>query len=111
VSVSKKGEVFVSDSRGHKIYLCYKGKIELFLDDPNLQNPNGVFVEKKRLIIASAGSGKIWTLDYKTKCLVPQLSGFSYFCIKTEKLWSKYYTAQPRLRLESERKYKRIQRI
>lgn len=67
VSVSPKGEVFVSDSRGHKLYRYADGKLELFLDDPNLQGPNGVFAEKEHLIVASAGSGNLWKLDYTTK--------------------------------------------
>ncbi|RDB03375.1 SMP-30/gluconolactonase/LRE family protein [Runella aurantiaca] len=67
VSVSPKGEVFVSDSRGHKLYRYADGKMELFLDDPNLQGPNGVFAEKDQLIVASAGSGNLWKMDYVTK--------------------------------------------
>lgn len=67
VSVSPKGEVFVSDSRGHKLYRYADGKMELFLDDPNLQGPNGVFAEKDQLIVASAGSGNLWKMDYTTK--------------------------------------------
>lgn len=67
VSVSPKGEVFASDSRGHKLYRYADGKLELFLDDPNLQAPNGVFAEKDYLIVASAGTGNLWKLDYNTK--------------------------------------------
>ncbi|MCP1382103.1 SMP-30/gluconolactonase/LRE family protein [Runella salmonicolor] len=67
VSISPKGEVFVSDSRGHKLYRYADGKMELFLDDPNLQGPNGVFAEKEQLIVASAGSGNLWKMDYATK--------------------------------------------
>lgn len=67
VSVSPKGEVFVSDSRGHKLYRYADGKLDLFLDDPNLQGPNGVFAEKDQLIVASAGTGNLWKMDYGTK--------------------------------------------
>ena len=67
VSVSPKGEVFTSDSRGHKLYRYADGKLELFLDDPNLQGPNGVFAEKDQLIVASAGTGNLWKMDYNTK--------------------------------------------
>ncbi|WP_428660601.1 SMP-30/gluconolactonase/LRE family protein [Runella sp.] len=67
VSVSPKGEVFVSDSRGHKLYRYADGNMEMFLDDPNLQGPNGVFAEKDQLIVASAGSGNLWKMDYNTK--------------------------------------------
>jgi len=67
VSVSPRGEVFVSDSRGHKLYRYVDGKMELYLDDPNLQGPNGVFAEKDYMIVASAGTGNLWKLDYATK--------------------------------------------
>lgn len=67
VSVSPRGEVFVSDSRGHKLYRYVDGKMELYLDDPNLQGPNGVFAEKDYMIVASAGTGNLWKLDYTTK--------------------------------------------
>jgi DNA-binding beta-propeller fold protein YncE len=71
VSVSPRAEVFVSDSRGNKIYRFADGKLELFLDDPNLQNPNGLLAEKDQMIVASAGSGNIWRLDYATKKYTP----------------------------------------
>ena len=67
VSVSPRDEVFVSDSRGHKLYRYADGKMELYLDDPNLQGPNGVFAEKDYMIVASAGTGNLWKLDYTTK--------------------------------------------
>ncbi len=67
VSVSPKGEVFASDSRGHKIYRYFEGKMELWLDDPELKSPNGLFVTKDYLIVASAGTGKILKVDYLTK--------------------------------------------
>lgn len=67
VSVSPRDEVFVSDSRGHKLYRYADGKMELYLDDPNLQGPNGVFAEKDYMIVASAGTGNLWKLDYITK--------------------------------------------
>lgn len=67
VSVSPRGEVFVSDSRGHKLYRYVDRKMELYLDDPNLQGPNGVFAEKDYMIVASAGTGNLWKLDYTTK--------------------------------------------
>ena len=67
VSVSPRDEVFVSDSRGHKLYRYADGKMELYLDDPNLQGPNGVFAEKDYMIVASAGTGNLWKLAYITK--------------------------------------------
>lgn len=67
VSVSPRDEVFVSDSRGHKLYRYADGKMELYLDDPNLQGPNGVYAEKDHMIVASAGTGNLWKLDYTTK--------------------------------------------
>lgn len=67
VSVSPRDEVFVSDSRGHKLYRYADGKMELYLDDPNLQGPNGVYAEKDYMIVASAGTGNLWKLDYTTK--------------------------------------------
>jgi sugar lactone lactonase YvrE len=47
VSVSPRGEVFVSDSRGHKLYRYADGKMELYLDDPNLQGPQRCFCRKR----------------------------------------------------------------
>lgn len=71
VSVSPRAEVFVSDSRGNKLYRFADGKLELFLDDANLQNPNGLLAEKDQMMVASAGSGNIWKLDYTTKKYSP----------------------------------------
>ncbi|HEY6504209.1 MAG TPA: SMP-30/gluconolactonase/LRE family protein [Chitinophagaceae bacterium] len=53
VTIDKKGVIYVSDSRGKKIYRVKKGKTELLLD--SLKGPNGVLMRGKDFYILDAG--------------------------------------------------------
>jgi hypothetical protein len=56
VAVSSKGDVYISDTfGGNSIYRVQNGKIELWLQDPKLDFPNGLFVKGNDLIVASWG--------------------------------------------------------
>lgn len=54
VSVDKEGNIYVSDSRGKKVFKVKDGKAELFLE--NLKGPNGVLAHKKDFFVLDAGS-------------------------------------------------------
>jgi hypothetical protein len=55
VAADDKGYVYVSDMLGNTIWRLAAGKFEVWLDDPQLQNPNGLTVESTRLVVASWG--------------------------------------------------------
>ena len=53
VTIDKKGVVYVSDSKGKKVFRVKGDKPELFLD--NLKGPNGVLMHKKDFFVLDAG--------------------------------------------------------
>ena len=77
VSVHEDGRVFVSDMMENQIWLLEDGQLSLWLDNDELENPNGLFAQDSRLIVASWGvpkedfstdvPGTLKTVDYKSK--------------------------------------------
>ena len=53
VSVDSKGVVYVSDSKGKKVFKIENGTAELFID--NLKGPNGVLMHGKDFYVLDAG--------------------------------------------------------
>lgn len=56
IAVDIHGTVYISDMMSTRIYRIINDKPEIWLDDPLLTNPNGLFIENDRLMI---GCGKI----------------------------------------------------
>jgi hypothetical protein len=56
ISISKKGVVYVSDSKGRKVFSIKKGNASLLLDSMSLKGPNGVLAHKKDFYVLDAGS-------------------------------------------------------
>ncbi|WP_134088165.1 SMP-30/gluconolactonase/LRE family protein [Olivibacter sp. XZL3] len=63
VTIDHKGNVYVSDSKGGKIYSYINGNLTVFLGD--LINPNGLLAEKNGLYFLDSGS--LFLLDNKKK--------------------------------------------
>jgi sugar lactone lactonase YvrE len=74
-----KGRVFSSDMVTNSIWMLDGGKISLFVQDDNLDNPNGLHVEEGRILVASWGKmaadfstkvpGHVKAVDLKTKAV------------------------------------------
>ena len=64
VTAAEDGTVFVTDMRDNKIYVLANGKLNLWLEDKLINNPNGLWAEKGKLYI---GTEKIIQADLKTK--------------------------------------------
>lgn len=56
VSMGKKGVVYVSDSRGRKVFEVKNEKAKILLDSFKLKGPNGVLFHKSDLYVLDAGS-------------------------------------------------------
>ncbi|TGS09779.1 ATP/GTP-binding protein [Mesorhizobium sp. M2E.F.Ca.ET.209.01.1.1] len=79
----KAGKVYVSDMLADMIYRIDGDKPELFVKDPLLASPNGVFADGHRLIVASWGKdinkadfstaepGGLLSVDFATKKITP----------------------------------------
>jgi sugar lactone lactonase YvrE len=55
VAAGPDGAIFVSDSFTNRIYRFMDGALEVWLEDPALDSPNGLFVEAGRVIVGSLG--------------------------------------------------------
>lgn len=55
VTTDDEGRVYVSDMMTNKIWRLADGKFEVWLDSPNLKNPNGLKVVGDKLIVAAWG--------------------------------------------------------
>ena len=77
VSAHEDGRVFVTEMMLNQIWQLDGGEFELWLEDPALENPNGVLAEGDRLLVASWGvmkegfetevPGHVKTIDYASK--------------------------------------------
>ena len=55
VSIDQQGRVYVSDMMTNQIYRLADGTFSLWMDDPQLEAPNGLLVEGDKLIVGSWG--------------------------------------------------------
>ena len=66
VTVADDGTIFVTDMRDNKIYAYADGKLQLWLEDKQIINPNGLWAEKGKLYI---GTSQLLEADIKTKAI------------------------------------------
>jgi len=72
IAIDQNGAVYISDMNSTRIYRIYNDKIELWLDQALLTNPNGLFVANDKLMI---GCNKIALADLKNKGTMTWLEG------------------------------------
>lgn len=65
VAIDSKGNVYVSDTTGGKIFKVSKGRVSVFAEGPHLESPNGLLVDGRRLYVA--GWGKDIAADFSVK--------------------------------------------
>lgn len=56
ISINSKGMVYVSDSKGRKVFTIKNGQANLLLDSMSLKGPNGVLAHKKDFYVLDAGT-------------------------------------------------------
>ncbi len=66
VSIDANGIVYVTDSRGDKIYKLENDAVSVWMDLKGM-NPNGILVEENRILIAASKNGDFISIDKKTK--------------------------------------------
>ena len=81
VTAAADGRVFVSDMVNNQIWMLDGDLFELWLDNPALENPNGLLAEPDRLLVAAWGKdmnpadfstnvpGHLKAVDYQTKAI------------------------------------------
>jgi sugar lactone lactonase YvrE len=55
VAAGPDGAIWVSDSFTNRLYRFAGGKLEVWLENPALDSPNGLYVEADRIIVGSLG--------------------------------------------------------
>ena len=66
LDIDTNGDVYFTDSRDSKVYKMVNDKVSLWLDLEGL-NPNGILVEKDRVLVVSFSNGNFIAIDKKTK--------------------------------------------
>ena len=64
VAAAPNGDIYVSDMTMNRIHLLHDGKFTIWLESPDLLNPNGVLVKGKHLIVGAWG---VMTDGFNTK--------------------------------------------
>ncbi len=59
ITVDSQGNVFASDSDGHKIYQLSNGRLSIWLDNTDNHRPNGLLMENNRLLSALSDVGLV----------------------------------------------------
>ncbi len=67
ITVDKSGTVYFSDMGDNAIYTLKKGKVELFLKKPELENINGLYAQGFTLLAGL--SNKVVSIDVNTKAI------------------------------------------
>jgi sugar lactone lactonase YvrE len=73
--VNDKGTLYVSDSKGRKVYQVKGGKPSVYLDEKVLKGPNGLFVHKGALYVLDDNSLNRVETDKSLKVLASGMQG------------------------------------
>ncbi len=67
------GVIYVSDSSAEngRLYKLENGKLEYWLKAPEINRPNGLFMDGETLMAGDGSSGKLCRIDPKTKTITP----------------------------------------
>ena len=69
VAAAGNGDLFVSDSAGNGILKVSGGRVEVWLNGPEISAPNGIHVHKGKLIVGTNGDGCLKSVDLETKAI------------------------------------------
>ena len=69
ITVSADETVFISDSRGNKIYTYKDGLISTWIEDDSFGGPNGLLSQGNKMMVAAFGSGNFMSIDITSKAI------------------------------------------
>jgi sugar lactone lactonase YvrE len=67
VTFDKKGNAYISDTEGSKIYKFSSGEFSVWFEGGEVHNPNGMLADGGQLVIGNSGDGCIKSIDLSTK--------------------------------------------
>lgn len=73
VAADKDGNIYVGDSSAEngRIYRLSKEKLEIWMEAPEIERPNGLHMLEDKLLVGNAVNGKLHSIDIKTKDITP----------------------------------------
>ncbi len=74
ITISKTGTVFVSDWMGNRIYTLDDGELKIWLENTELNSPNGLWVDDNNLYVASWGEKPRADFTTETSGNIKQIS-------------------------------------
>jgi hypothetical protein len=77
ITVDAQGVVYVSDSGKPKVYRITNNQIEVWLEKPELQKPNGLLAYQDKLYLVDMTTGIFYEVDKKTKALKKIAAGLA----------------------------------
>ncbi|MDQ3394443.1 MAG: gluconolaconase [Bacteroidota bacterium] len=77
VVVAQSGDVYVSDSEANVVFKMTRGAAPLLWlgVETKLDKPNGLYIERERIIVATFGSGKLYIVNPESKETREWISG------------------------------------
>ncbi|UXX78820.1 hypothetical protein N7E81_15800 [Reichenbachiella carrageenanivorans] len=69
ITVSKDGDVFISDTMTNKIHLLSKGEMTTWLTDSTMKGPNGLLHQGSHIMASSFGGDEYYRIDINTKMI------------------------------------------
>lgn len=73
--VNDKGTLYISDSKGRKVYQVKNGKPSVYLDEKVLKGPNGLFVHQGALYVLDDNSLNVVQKDRSLKRIAGDMQG------------------------------------
>ncbi len=72
-AVDRNGTIYISDTseRHSVIYRWAKDTISVWVKNPQIKSPNGLFLSNNELYVGNSGDGRIKQIDLKTAALKP----------------------------------------
>jgi sugar lactone lactonase YvrE len=67
VTFDGEGNAFVSDTRGNRIYRFRDGQFEVWLEGPDVRNPNGILVDGDHLLFGNSNDGCLQRVNIAEK--------------------------------------------
>ncbi len=67
IAAAEDGSLYVSDSRRATIFKWTAGRVEEWLRDPRIAQPNGVCLDGTKLIVGTNADGRLKSVDLQTK--------------------------------------------
>lgn len=69
VACSDSMDVFVSDTGKSRIYRLTGGQVEVWLEDEQVQQPNGLYLEGSRLVVGASGDGCLKSISLNDRSI------------------------------------------